>query len=149
MTSFSTNMYLFFSILSHLPFSHLCPSSQSSSAYHPKNNFWLKEIATSYRDNSGKEAGKRILDLYFWNWQFNSALILLTSVTSKIILWSKKREREKGNWKSIYLSINVESMSDTLVVIRSMLLFPLSDWMLIESPFFETRAYELISMASL
>lgn len=60
----------------------------------------------------------------------------------------KKGLKIVGNWKSIYLSINDESMSDTSVDIWSMLLFPLSDWMLIESPFFETRAYELISNAA-
>lgn len=48
-----------------------------------------------------------------------------------------------GNWKSIYLSISVDSPSVTLV---DMLLFLVSDCWLIESPFLETRAYELISM---
>ena len=104
---------------------------------------WEREM----RDASRTGYWVWILELTVW---FPFALI---KRHVKIILWQKRRQKkwktvERGNWKSIYLSINVESMSVTLVDIWSMLLFPLSDWMLIESPFFETRAYELISIAS-
>lgn len=114
-------------------------NAKQTRPFHRKNLIERNCTETPEMGNRKKDIGSVFLELTV---QF--CFLLFTSKNNFMI-----EKRVRGNWKSIYLSINVESMSDTLVVIWSMLLFPLSDWMLIESPFLEIRAYELISMAKL
>lgn len=85
------------------------------------------------------EGGSRKTDIgsVVWNWQLASEPKTRSSEAIEA-------EGKVENWKAIYLSINVNSKSDILF---DMLLLLVSDCKLIESPFLETRAYELISMA--
>lgn len=140
-------LWMEFSMGPKTDFSIYCTQRPNPCEVHPVQKY-IFLIGINCTSNSKGRNRKEDIGSVFWNWQFDTFLLFKsdTEKGEKNNFMIKTRE---GNWKSIYLSINVESMSDTLVGIWSMLLFPLSDWMLIESPFFETRAYELISTDSL